>query len=132
MFIFKVNSSDDGGVLVGNWSETYAGGKSPMAWSGSVAILREYMKTKLPVKFGQCFVFSGIVTTSEHFQPGIIILLFIEMVNYLLNAIILIVSFVYYCKTLRLRCESFQLIIIIKKYIFNCMEWSVYAVRCDI
>ncbi|XP_021358243.1 protein-glutamine gamma-glutamyltransferase K-like [Mizuhopecten yessoensis] len=58
-----VNSSDDGGVLLGNWSEDYTGGKSPMAWSGSVAILREYMKTNLPVKFGQCFVFSGIVTT---------------------------------------------------------------------
>ncbi|KAJ8298608.1 hypothetical protein KUTeg_022668 [Tegillarca granosa] len=58
-----VNSQDDKGILVGNWTNNYTAGVSPLKWSGSVAILREYMETNLPVKFGQCFVFSGIVTT---------------------------------------------------------------------
>eukprot|EP00918_Siedleckia_nematoides_P033728 GHVU01073272.1.p1 GENE.GHVU01073272.1~~GHVU01073272.1.p1 ORF type:complete len:769 (-),score=118.27 GHVU01073272.1:951-3257(-) len=57
------NSPDDNGVLVGNWSGDYSGGTSPLAWSGSVAILEEYMRTKEPVKYGQCWVFSAVVTT---------------------------------------------------------------------
>ncbi|KAJ8303153.1 hypothetical protein KUTeg_019549, partial [Tegillarca granosa] len=58
-----VNSIDDNGVLEGNWTSNYSGGTSPLHWGGSVAILEEYMETKKPVKYGQCFVFSGIVTT---------------------------------------------------------------------
>jgi hypothetical protein len=65
---FKVNSFDDDGVLAGNWSGDYAGGTSPLNWPGSVDILNEYYSTKRPVKFGQCWVFSGIVTTGEFFQ----------------------------------------------------------------
>ncbi|XP_013396811.1 protein-glutamine gamma-glutamyltransferase K-like, partial [Lingula anatina] len=57
------NSLDDDGILVGNWSGDYSGGTAPTAWVGSVAILEEYWKTKQPVKFGQCWVFSGVVTT---------------------------------------------------------------------
>ncbi|CAG2185515.1 TGM1 [Mytilus edulis] len=57
------NSQDDKGVLVGNWSGSYHGGKSPLDWVGSVAILNEYYKTKQPVRFGQCWVFSGVMTT---------------------------------------------------------------------
>ena len=60
-----MNAPDDGGILVGNWSGKYAGGKSPLSWTGSVAILEEYYRTSLPVKFGQCWVFSGVVTTGE-------------------------------------------------------------------
>ncbi|XP_067652851.1 annulin-like isoform X2 [Haliotis asinina] len=57
-----VNAPDDDGVLVGNWSGKYEGGTSPTLWSGSVKILRQYMKTCKPVKYGQCWVFSGVVT----------------------------------------------------------------------
>ncbi|CAH1779163.1 unnamed protein product [Owenia fusiformis] len=57
------NAPDDGGVLVGNWSGKYAGGTSPLAWSGSVRILEEYWRTLQPVKYGQCWVFSGVVTS---------------------------------------------------------------------
>ncbi|XP_059179199.1 hemocyte protein-glutamine gamma-glutamyltransferase-like [Physella acuta] len=58
-----VNSADDGGVLTGNWSGEYADGRSPLSWTGSAAILEEYWRTKRPVKYGQCWVFSGIATT---------------------------------------------------------------------
>ncbi|XP_060082318.1 hemocyte protein-glutamine gamma-glutamyltransferase-like [Ylistrum balloti] len=59
-----VNSSDDdNGVVTGNWSGDYEGGKKPTSWTGSVAILDEYYKTKLPVKYGQCWVFSAVMTT---------------------------------------------------------------------
>lgn len=58
-----VNSPDDGGVLVGNWSGDYSGGTKPTAWTGSEAILAEYLKTGRPVQFGQCWVFSGVLTT---------------------------------------------------------------------
>ncbi|KAK2900462.1 hypothetical protein Q8A67_008577 [Cirrhinus molitorella] len=59
-----INSPDDRGVLEGNWSGSYVGGTSPTAWSGSVEILRQYHKEGgTPVKYGQCWVFSGVTTT---------------------------------------------------------------------
>ncbi|KAL1022544.1 hypothetical protein UPYG_G00029100 [Umbra pygmaea] len=59
-----INSPDDHGVLEGNWSGNYAGGTSPTAWSGSVEILKKYHKEGgVPVKYGQCWVFSGVTTT---------------------------------------------------------------------
>jgi hypothetical protein len=45
-------------------SNKYDGGTSPTQWVGSVAILREYAQNKgQSVKFGQCWVFSGVTTT---------------------------------------------------------------------
>lgn len=48
---------------MGNWSSDYSGGTEPTKWQGSMLILQEYWSTKQPVKFGQCWVFSGVVTT---------------------------------------------------------------------
>ena len=58
-----LNCRDDNGVLVGNWSGKYKGGKSPTCWGGSQMILFKYFKNKKPVKYGQCWVFSGVFTT---------------------------------------------------------------------
>ncbi|GBM39647.1 Annulin [Araneus ventricosus] len=58
-----LNCRDDNGVLVGNWSGKYKGGKSPTCWGGSQMILQKYFKNKKPVKYGQCWVFSGVFTT---------------------------------------------------------------------
>ncbi|KAI5609210.1 protein-glutamine gamma-glutamyltransferase K [Silurus asotus] len=59
-----VNSPDDQGVLEGNWSNNYANGTSPLLWNGSVEILRQYHKSGgKPVKYGQCWVFSGVTNT---------------------------------------------------------------------
>ena len=65
----QVNVNDsDGGCLVGKWSgndEDYADGVMPTSWSGSEAILKQYLDTRRPVKYGQCWVFGGTLTTSE-------------------------------------------------------------------
>ncbi|KAM6169268.1 protein-glutamine gamma-glutamyltransferase 4-like [Rhynchocyon petersi] len=58
-----MSSQDDNGVLVGNWSGDYEGGISPYTWTGSAPILQQYHTTKQPVCFGQCWVFSGVLTT---------------------------------------------------------------------
>nr|KAI8763459.1 hemocyte protein-glutamine gamma-glutamyltransferase-like isoform X2 [Biomphalaria glabrata] len=58
-----VNSNDDDGVVVGRWSGNYADGHSPASWTGTPAILEEYWKTKEPVKYGQCWVFSAVTTS---------------------------------------------------------------------
>ncbi|XP_006893113.1 PREDICTED: protein-glutamine gamma-glutamyltransferase 4 [Elephantulus edwardii] len=58
-----MSSQDDNGVLVGNWSGDYKGGVAPFIWNGSAPILQQYYTTKMPVCFGQCWVFSGILTT---------------------------------------------------------------------
>ncbi|NXG90396.1 TGM1 glutamyltransferase, partial [Stercorarius parasiticus] len=59
---FRVNSLDDNGVLVGNWTGDYAQGTNPSAWAGSVAILLAFHRTG-PVRYGQCWVFAGVMTT---------------------------------------------------------------------
>ncbi|XP_059383211.1 protein-glutamine gamma-glutamyltransferase K [Carassius carassius] len=59
-----INSPDDSGVLVGNWSGTYDNGMAPTFWSGSSDILRKYYESGgTPVRYGQCWVFSGVTTS---------------------------------------------------------------------
>uniref|UniRef100_A0A671PZ23 protein-glutamine gamma-glutamyltransferase n=1 Tax=Sinocyclocheilus anshuiensis TaxID=1608454 RepID=A0A671PZ23_9TELE len=59
-----MNSQDDNGVLVGNWSSDYSIGTAPTAWTGSPEILLKYAKDGgLPVCFAQCWVFAGVLNT---------------------------------------------------------------------
>ncbi|KAH9499751.1 hypothetical protein Btru_077734 [Bulinus truncatus] len=58
-----VNSQDDNGLLAGNWSGNYEGGHAPTEWTGSGRIFEKYWKSKSPVQYGQCWVFSGLSTT---------------------------------------------------------------------
>lgn len=61
-----VNANDDDGILVGRWDGEYEDGTAPSAWTGSVAILEEYLKNDSSVLYGQCWVFAGVVTTSKN------------------------------------------------------------------
>ncbi|XP_008113742.1 protein-glutamine gamma-glutamyltransferase 4 isoform X2 [Anolis carolinensis] len=56
-------NEDDDGVILGNWSGYYEDGTSPEDWTGSVPILQQYYRNKEPVLYGQCWVFSGVLTT---------------------------------------------------------------------
>lgn len=56
------NVQDDNGVLVGNWSGNFSGGTAPGDWSSSEAILSAY-RSAGPVRYGQCWVFSGVVNS---------------------------------------------------------------------
>lgn len=50
----------------GRWDGNYSGSEctSPSSWTGSIAILTEYIKKNCDeVKYGQCWVFSGLVVT---------------------------------------------------------------------
>ncbi|RZF45384.1 hypothetical protein LSTR_LSTR002827 [Laodelphax striatellus] len=58
-----VNSPDDYGVVMGNWSADFGGGTPPSKWVGSMKIIQKFFKDKKPVKYGQCWVFAGIVCT---------------------------------------------------------------------
>ncbi|XP_002738254.1 protein-glutamine gamma-glutamyltransferase K-like [Saccoglossus kowalevskii] len=58
-----VNSHDNAGVLIGNWSGEYGNGKAPSEWAGSVEVLSQYMTTGEPVGYAQCWVFSGVLTS---------------------------------------------------------------------
>ena len=57
------NSCDNNGLLAGNWSQDFSGGRKPWEWTGSAAIFKKYLETNAPVKFGQCWVFSGVTTS---------------------------------------------------------------------
>jgi transglutaminase 1 len=50
---------------MGNWGEDFDGGTPPTKWVGSMKILQKYCKDKKPVKYGQCWVFSGVLTTGN-------------------------------------------------------------------
>ncbi|CAB3230840.1 unnamed protein product [Arctia plantaginis] len=61
-----VNVQDDNGVIFGNWASDprdYSGGTHPLKWVGSLAILQTYYEKKKPVKYGQCWVYAGVLTT---------------------------------------------------------------------
>ncbi|XP_077315318.1 protein-glutamine gamma-glutamyltransferase E-like [Lithobates pipiens] len=57
-----VNSNNDNGIILGNWTGNYSGGVSPTTWNGSAAILRQWMQSG-PVRFGQCWVYAGVLCT---------------------------------------------------------------------
>ncbi|XP_022920675.2 hemocyte protein-glutamine gamma-glutamyltransferase-like [Onthophagus taurus] len=57
------NNDEDNGILVGRWDGDYIDGTAPSAWTGSVEILQQYLETQQSVSYGQCWVFSGVVTT---------------------------------------------------------------------
>ncbi|KAM7126436.1 protein-glutamine gamma-glutamyltransferase E [Molossus nigricans] len=64
MLSAMVNSNDDNGVIAGNWSGNYPGGRDPRNWNGSVEILKEWKKSGFrPVQYGQCWVFAGTLNT---------------------------------------------------------------------
>ncbi|CAG9854836.1 unnamed protein product [Phyllotreta striolata] len=59
-----INSVDDGGLLEGKWDGDYSDGTSPFSWTGSTAILEQYLTTGgAPVKYGQCWVYSATTVT---------------------------------------------------------------------
>ena len=62
-FAALANAQDDRGVLVGNWSGNYSDGAAPWQWNGSREILKAYLRSGEPVKYGQCWVFSGLLVT---------------------------------------------------------------------
>ena len=52
--------------MSGRWSNDYPEGTTnPLDWTGSGPILEEFWTTKKTVKYGQCWVFSGLVTTCK-------------------------------------------------------------------
>jgi hypothetical protein len=67
----QVNSNDDLGVLQGNWGGQYEDGTAPAAWTGSVPILEGYLDSGSEVKYGQCWVFAGVVATGKETDDAI-------------------------------------------------------------
>lgn len=60
-----VNSPDDLGCVMGNWGEDFSGGTAPTKWAGSVEIMQKFFEKKKPVKYGQCWVFAGVLSTGK-------------------------------------------------------------------
>ena len=60
-----MNANDDGGVISGSWSGDYSGGVEPWAWTGSPAMLEQFMAKRGPVKYGQCWNFCGVTATCK-------------------------------------------------------------------
>ena len=58
------NNHTEGGIIEGRWrTSDFENGTNPAFWASSVQILKEYNQTNRPVKYGQCWVFSAVITT---------------------------------------------------------------------
>ncbi|VVC46164.1 Hypothetical protein CINCED_3A010363 [Cinara cedri] len=57
------NAVDDYGLVEGKWDGSFEDGTSPFAWISSTPIFDEFYNTQQPVKYGQCWVFSGVIVT---------------------------------------------------------------------
>jgi hypothetical protein len=55
----KINSE----VLEGKWSSAFKDGTDPTKWLSSVEILHQFLKNQTKVKYGQCWVFAGLVAS---------------------------------------------------------------------
>ena len=64
-----MNSNDDRGVVSGRWDGEYKDGVAPTRWTGSVPILRRWSEAGAKrVRYGQCWVFSGVACTGEEME----------------------------------------------------------------
>jgi len=50
-------------MLLGRWSEPYDPYTKPWIWPGSLPIISQYLSTNQAVRWGQCWVFSGLLTS---------------------------------------------------------------------
>jgi hypothetical protein len=50
-------------MLLGRWQEPYDPHTKPWMWPGSLPIISQYLSTNQAVRWGQCWVFSGLLTT---------------------------------------------------------------------
>uniref|UniRef100_A0A3Q3WSN6 protein-glutamine gamma-glutamyltransferase n=1 Tax=Mola mola TaxID=94237 RepID=A0A3Q3WSN6_MOLML len=63
-----INANGDRGVLEGRWVGSYDDGVRPTHWTGSVSILQQWYRNNCrPVKYGQCWVFAGVMCTVMRF-----------------------------------------------------------------
>ncbi|XP_013398584.1 protein-glutamine gamma-glutamyltransferase K isoform X1 [Lingula anatina] len=63
-FTAQTNSMDDRGILEGRWAQDFPQPSTkPWIWTGSADILEQFMEKKKTVKYGQCWVFSGVLCT---------------------------------------------------------------------
>ncbi|XP_012942057.1 protein-glutamine gamma-glutamyltransferase 4 [Aplysia californica] len=53
----------DGGVVQAGWSGKYDDAEAPHAFTGSPAILEDFLKTRKGVKYGQCWSMAAVATT---------------------------------------------------------------------
>ena len=60
-----ISNSDSciNGILKAKWGANYTGGTDPMDWVSSEDIFHQYLTESPPVKYGQCWVFAGIVAS---------------------------------------------------------------------
>nr|WVH01987.1 protein-glutamine gamma-glutamyltransferase K-like isoform X6 [Halisarca dujardinii] len=61
--ISRINAHDNSGVLASGYYGSLTCGTHPCRWTGSTSILQMFLKTRFPVKYGQCFVFSAVAVT---------------------------------------------------------------------
>ena len=61
----QINANDGFGLLEGKWEGSFEDGVCPWVWTGSSKIFEHYLRNgSKPVKYGQCWVFSAVATSS--------------------------------------------------------------------
>ena len=66
LFWFEVHANDNNGLLEGKFEGSFEDGVCPWAWTGSCKIFEQFLRNGCkPVKYGQCWVFAAVATSSE-------------------------------------------------------------------
>ncbi|ESO09640.1 hypothetical protein HELRODRAFT_124807, partial [Helobdella robusta] len=59
----NITSCEDSGVISGNWSCSHAPYTAPTQWLGTLPIVRDFLMSKEPTKYGHCYVFAALATS---------------------------------------------------------------------
>ncbi|XP_014248083.1 annulin-like [Cimex lectularius] len=52
------------GIIETNFSNNYEGGKPPNEWEGSAEIIKKFIATNQPVKYGHCYTLTAVMITA--------------------------------------------------------------------
>ena len=56
-------------MIEGRWDGNWSQGQSPAAWKRADTLLEVYLSTGRAVRYGQCFVYSGVLTALVSDSP---------------------------------------------------------------
>ena len=81
-WIFEVHANDNNGLLEGKFEGSFEDGVSPWVWTGSCKIFEHFLRNGCkPVKYGQCWVFAAVATSSRiHWTPLILVIYLISLI----------------------------------------------------
>jgi transglutaminase 1 len=79
----QINANEGFGLLEGKWEGSFEDGVCPWVWTGSNKIFEHYLRNgSKPVKYGQCWVFAAVATSSNEIYDKVSSFLYNSLIFY--------------------------------------------------